>query len=180
MDSSTLQDIERLSASKNLFDYNKPRKPVVIIGIGNLTMSDDGAGVQVAYELMKDSSINSKVDIFEVGTRVFDLLECLNERKKAIIIDAYRGGKEPGALHRFVFNIQDFKPGFDISLSLHELTFADAILSAKDIYRLPQKIVVLGVEPFKLEAGIELSLPVQKNLPKLIEMAKEEARCQTG
>lgn len=179
MDSSTLQGIERLAPGINLLDPSRPQKPVVIIGVGNLTQSDDSLGIRAAYELYGDISLKNEVDIFEAGNRVFDFLECLNGRKKAVILDAYEGNKEPGSIHRYVFNIEDFNSELEIPISFHDFNFVDAILSAKDTFDLPEEIVILGIEPLKLDRGIGLSPPVRKSLPRLIEMAKKEVKkCQ--
>lgn len=179
MDSYTLQGIERLAPGVNLLDSSRLPKPVVIIGVGNLTQSDDGLGIRAAYELHSDPSLENEVDIFEAGNRVFDFLECLNGRKKAVILDAYEGNKEPGSIHRYVFNIEDFNSELEIPISFHDFNFVDAILSAKGIFALPDEIVILGIEPLNIEPGTELSAPVKRSLPKLIKMAKKEVkRCQ--
>lgn len=176
MDSSILQGIERLAPGASLLDLSKPPKPVVVVGVGNLTQSDDSLGIRAAYELYGDSSLKDEVDIFEAGNRVFDFLECLDGRKKAVVLDAYEGDKEPGSIHRYVFNIDDFNSDLEIPISFHDFNFVDAILSAKDTFDLPEKIVILGIEPLKLDRGIGLSDPVRNSMPRLVEMAREEAR----
>lgn len=169
MNSSTLREIEKLGIHK-IYDS----KPIVVVGVGNITQSDDGLGIQAVYELMDDQYINSKADILEAGNRVFDFLECIDKREKAIVIDAYEGGELPGCLHRRVFNLEDFNSKPDIPISFHDFTFVDAILSAKDIFTLPSEIVILGIEPLQINAGMELSSVVKRSLPKLISEVRKE------
>lgn len=168
MNSFALREIEK-HARKSC-----DSKPIAVVGVGNITQCDDGLGIQAVYELMNDPYINAKADILEAGNRMFDFLECIDKRKKAIVVDAYEGGKKPGSLHRRVFALNDISSTLDIPISFHDFTFVDAIISAKGIFTLPPEIVILGIEPMKLNAGMELSPPVKRSLPKLISEVRKE------
>lgn len=147
-------------------------KKIVIIGVGNLIMRDDGVGIHVVQELQK-TKLPENVEVQDADTNAFMALEYMDNKDKAIIIDAYRGGKKPGTIHKLAFSPSDEQPA-NIKLSLHDLDFTDAIKSAKHAFKLPPDIVIIGVEPEVVEFGLELSLRVQKAIPRIIEAVLKE------
>lgn len=145
-------------------------KKVVIVGVGNLIMRDDGVGIHVVQELQK-VRLPENVEVRDADTNAFIALEYMDNKDKAIIIDAYRGGREPGTIYKFRLA----PDSSNIKLSLHDLDFIDALKSGKHAYRLPPEIVIIGVEPEVIEPGLELSQRVQKAIPEVIETVLKEA-----
>lgn len=146
---------------------------IVIIGIGNLVMGDDGIGIHVVEALSKED-LPPQVSVFDCATRAFDVLEHMDGAVKAVIVDAYKKNSAPGTIYRFCFD-----PAGDImeesfNLSLHDINFADALRAGRGIYRLPPEIVIIGVEPGLLDWGIGLSEGVKCALPRIIEAVKAE------
>ena len=77
-----------------------PPQNIVILGIGNILLSDEGVGVHVANELAK-MDLPPDVTVVEGGTDGFRLLNIITEADRLIVIDAVRGGSEPGSIYRF-------------------------------------------------------------------------------
>ncbi len=134
-------------------------------------MGDDGIGVHVV-EILRKEKLPSNVQVFDCATRAFDVLECMDGCDKAVIVDAYKNNKKPGSIYRFSFDHANFEDS--INLSMHDINFVDALKVGKEIYKLPSEIVIIGVEPEKLECSLRLSSELSLALLKIIEAVKSE------
>lgn len=146
---------------------------ISVVGIGNLLIGDDGVGIH-AVEMLGSMNLPSHVEVHDADSNMFLLLEAIDGRDKAIIIDAYENGSEPGTIKKFVIDT-DALPDTDIKLSLHDMGFFDGLKMGQtaDI-KLPKEIVVIGVEPERLEAGMELSSKIKAVLPKILDEVMAE------
>jgi hydrogenase maturation protease len=146
---------------------------ISIVGIGNLLMGDDGVGIH-AVQLLNSMSLPEHVEVHDCDTNAFLLLEAIDGKDKAIIIDAYKNGGEPGTIKRFVIDPENLPEG-DMKLSLHDMDFFEGLkMGLIADFKLPKEIVVIGVEPERMEVGVELSPKVKAALPKIIERVKAE------
>lgn len=134
-------------------------------------MGDDGAGNHVA-EALRNEKLPPNVAVFDAETRAFDVLEHMDGSDRAIIVDAYSKGGKPGSIYRFRLNPQNDIMDESLNLSTHDLNFIDALKAGRGIYKLPDEIVIIGIEPEKLEWGIGLSSSI--NLPAILEAVKSE------
>ncbi len=145
---------------------------IVIIGVGNLLMGDDGIGIHVVESLRREK-LPGNVLVFDAETRAFDALEYMDGSDKTVIVDACKKGGAPGSIYRFTFD-----PAGDIdesmNLSMHDINFIDALRAGRDVYKLPKKIVIIGVEPDGLDWGIGLSQKINNCFKEIIEAVKSE------
>ncbi|MCX7781326.1 MAG: HyaD/HybD family hydrogenase maturation endopeptidase [Negativicutes bacterium] len=131
---------------------------VIVLGIGNLLLSDEGFGVKVVEMLLSKYKIPPGVEIIDGGTMGYELLRFLHGADKLIIIDAINGDKPPGAKYRFAGD--EVKTYYRQKVSMHQLGIKE-VLAMLDIQQKPiAEIVVLGVQPASLELGCELSSTV--------------------
>jgi hydrogenase maturation protease len=114
------------------------------------------------------------VEVYDADTNAFAVLEFMNGKDKAVIIDAYMGDGEPGSLYKLSFNPRCEEPPENFNLSLHDFTFADAIRSGEGIYELPREIIIIGVEPKEINLGLELSHELERIKSKVIEEVMRE------
>ncbi len=78
----------------------KTEKPkVLVLGIGNILMGDEGVGVSVVNELEK-TSLPDGVELLDGGVGSFLLLEPMQTAKKVILIDATIDGEKTGTVRR--------------------------------------------------------------------------------
>src|SRR4030043_1293181 len=143
---------------------------IVILGVGNLLLSDEGVGVHIANELIK-MDLPPEVSVVEGGTDGFRLLNVITEADRLIVIDAVRGGDEPGAIYRF--DIDDVKrcpSGF--KTSVHQIGILEVIDLSGLIGKTPHTTIV-GVEPKSLEMSLELSPEIKDKVPRVIELVLE-------
>lgn len=148
-------------------------KRIVIIGIGNLLMRDDGIGIHVAEALMREK-LPSNVQVFDGATRAFDVLEYMDGSDKAIIVDACKKNGVPGNIYRFTLGSASGMIDESLNLSMHDINFIDALKAGKEIYKLPTEIVIIGVEPNTLECSIELSHELNNAFPAIIDAVMSE------
>lgn len=148
-------------------------RKVVIIGMGNIMMGDDGIGIRTV-EKLREMELPTGVEVFDAGTDTFYALETMDGRDKVIILDACQGNNAPGTLYRFTCHPLQKEREQAFRLSTHGLNLIDIMMGAKEVYRLPHDIVLMGVEPEALKWSTELSLPVKAALPTLTEMVLRE------
>ncbi len=146
---------------------------IVIIGVGNLLMGDDGIGIHTALALMKEE-LPGNVEVFDAATRAFDVLEYMDGAEKAVLVDAIRNNGEPSSIYRFRFDPGKVIQDEAFNLSMHDINFLDALKAGREIYDLPSEIVIIGVEPQTLECGMGLSSRLNSMLPVIIDSVKSE------
>jgi hydrogenase maturation protease len=145
---------------------------VAVIGIGNILMADEGAGVE-ALNLLEKRGCPDFVELIDAGTAFFAIVSDLREYEKLIIIDVARGGQPPGTVYRFL--LDDVK-GNQALISLHDIGVVDALRMERLVGGVPETIVFFGIEPHVVEFSIGLSSPVRKRLPYLVDRVMEELK----
>jgi len=146
-------------------------KKILILGIGNILLKDEGVGVRVAETMMK-MELPPDVEVLEGGVKGLDLLDYIEGREKVVVVDAVKAGAPPGTLFRFTDKDLAKKKG--IMRSAHGIDFSDVIAVANFLGSKPEEIIFLGVEPADLGAGMELSPDIEKMVPVLINLVMKE------
>jgi hydrogenase maturation protease len=146
---------------------------ILILGIGNLLLKDEGIGVHVIDKL-KQMSLPDNVEVLDGGTAGLDLVDFIEGRKKLIVIDAVNAGEKPGTLYRLTEENLDIKP--KAISSFHEIDFMDALHMSEIVNSKPEEIVVIGIEPKDMSSGLELSPEIEERIPRIIEIVMEEIK----
>jgi hydrogenase maturation protease len=143
---------------------------VLVLGIGNSLLTDDGAGVHAALQLRERTGPRAGIKILDAGTLGFSLLSELEGADALIAIDAARDGGEPGAV--CVREGSDFDRFVQrSSRSVHEVGLSDLLDMARLAGQLPSHRVLIGVEPKTIDWGLELTPPVAAALPHCVDVA---------
>jgi hydrogenase maturation protease len=144
----------------------RKRPRILVAGLGNLLLRDDGVGVH-AVRALREESLRRAV-CAEVGTAVLDSLHLLSWADKILAIDAMAAGGKPGA----VYSLKAAEAAENgLCASLHELGFLSALRFLPP-GRSPE-IHILGVEPETIEFGLDLTSAVKQALPLVIRAARE-------
>ncbi len=139
---------------------------ILIIGLGNLLLRDDGVGVHAVHELQKAPPPG--VQVVEVGTALLDALHLFEWADRILAIDAMQAGGPPGMLYSFgVSDVEDYRP----QASLHEIGLLAAFRLLPGGKRPP--IVILGMEPAVIDYGLDLSPEVHFAMPALIQCVRD-------
>lgn len=142
------------------------RKPVVL-GLGNPLFSDEGVGIHIIHQLMA-SDFDARAELVDGGTDGLMLLSLVEEVSHLIVVDAISGNLPPGSIQKL--ELDDIPIYARQKLSPHQLSFQEVLALASMRDRLPQNMVLFGVQPATLEWGTELSPEVQAAVPVLIDM----------
>jgi hydrogenase maturation protease len=154
-----------------------PYKRILVLGVGNLLLSDEGVGVHVAQRMMT-MDMPPEVRVVEGGTDGFGLVNVITEADRMILIDAVKGGGQPGSIYRF--EIEDCPPYPDIfKTSVHQISILEVINLSSLIGTTP-RTTIIGIEPACMEMGMELSPAVAAKVPRVIQMIKEEVEASLG
>jgi hydrogenase maturation protease len=154
-----------------------PYKRILVLGVGNLLLGDEGVGVHVAQRMMT-IKMPPEVRVVEGGTDGFGLVNVITEADRMILIDAVKGGGQPGSIYRF--EIEDCPPYPDIfKTSVHQISILEVINLSSLIGSTP-RTTIIGIEPACMEMGMELSPAVAAKVPRIIEMIKEEVEASLG
>ncbi|MFA5835419.1 MAG: HyaD/HybD family hydrogenase maturation endopeptidase [Bellilinea sp.] len=144
----------------------------LVLGIGNLLLTDDGVGIRAIQLLEERYMLPEEVQVVDGGTCGLDLLQFLEGVDHLVIIDAARLGKTPGSIARLE---GDQVPAYlALKTSPHEIGLPELLFTARltDIY--PPKVVVLGMQPESIETSLGLTPAVAAHLNELVEMAAVE------
>ena len=147
------------------------RKPVLVLGIGNILLSDEGIGIHIINEL-QNMPLPDDIEVIDGGTAGADLLDILAERRKVIIIDAIQTDSPPGTVLKFT--LDDIMPSENNAISMHDLGIPETLHMAKMIGFAPKETVFFGIKPQNLGCGLDLSEALQKQIPSIINLILEE------
>ncbi|PLX71338.1 MAG: hydrogenase expression protein [Denitrovibrio sp.] len=146
---------------------------LLVLGIGNLVMNDDAAGVLVAQELAP--KYNNKRDdllVLDGGTLGLDLLGYIDWADRLVLVDAVELEMEPGTVVKL--EGEDIDVAFESKLSAHQMGMKDMLLTSELMGQRPSEIVFYGIQSGTIDMDMELSEPVKKNMPKLTKHVESE------
>jgi hydrogenase maturation protease len=137
---------------------------ILVLGIGNLLMNDEGVGIHVVSRLEKEGLPGA--DLMDGGTGGFHLLGFIQSYKTVIIIDASLDDYPPG--HVRILHPR-YAKDFPRQLSAHEIGLKDLIDSAILLGNMPQlHLVAISVKEFQ-DMGMKLSPEVENAIPDAIK-----------
>lgn len=146
----------------------------MVLGLGNLVHADDGAGVHAIQGLARDPRVPSDVTLLDGGTQGLGLLRHIAGVQRLVVIDAIDAGEPSGTVMRFEGKALAGLPG---KASVHQLGFADLMVALELLGESPGEVVVFGVQPESTEWSAELTEPVAKALPRLIDNVIVQLEC---
>lgn len=145
-------------------------KRVIVCGVGNLLLQDEGVGVHLVRAL-KQRSLPPGVEILEAGTSLLDFLPDLWQADHLILIDAMRGDGSPGSLYILEAGQILQRPPAS-PLSLHQWGVPE-VLRLMTLQGMPP-CTIIGIEPGCLDWGTEPSPQIRERLPSLVEAVREQ------
>ncbi len=141
-----------------------------IIGIGNLLNGDDGIGIVLIQKIQK-RDLFPHISIFDAGTGGMKVLHLLKDLDKVIIIDAVHMDKEPG---EFVFFSPDDVDSMKGSSGTHGSNLIEIFELSEEMGELPEKIVIMGIQPKKTDIGEDMSDEVESRIEEMLDRLKEK------
>lgn len=152
-------------------------KRVMVVGIGNPLLTDEGVGIHVVRRLA-EKELPPGVEVVDGGTNTYDLIDAFSGADQVIIVDALKAGDEPGAIYRAPLDDLGLKPDEGM-VSLHEINFIEAMYMVRMLGYNPPTIVI-GIEPAQIEWGLDLSPALEARMPRLMEVVEQEILAMLG
>jgi hydrogenase maturation protease len=150
----------------------EPVAPIVVIGVGNELMRDDGVGIEVIRRL-EEENLGAGVELIEGAVGGLDLVFDLEGRERAIVVDAARMGLAPGTV-RLVQREQIEERMVPLA-SLHYIGLHD-VLELAEMTGIHPEVTVVAVEPAEVLPGLGLTGAVAAAVPEMVRLVKELVR----
>ena len=151
---------------------------ILVLGLGNILLKDEGVGVHIA-QMLQELALPHNVEVVDGGTASLDVLLLVPGIEKLIVIDALRAGKEAGTIYKARLKSEErdkleqiFSSGSRISL--HQVGLIDALAIAERMNCAPKEIAIIGIEPKKIDCGLELTDDVKQKIPEIINTVLKE------
>jgi hydrogenase maturation protease len=145
--------------------------PVLVVGIGNILLRDEGFGPHVIKELQK-MELPPFVELLDGGTAGADLIDFIRDRRKVIVVDTIQADVESGSILRLA--VSDLTGNSLRGISLHEFGLVESLLMAKQLGCAPEEVIIFGVKGEDISCGTELTEKIAKAVPKVIELILNE------
>jgi hydrogenase maturation protease len=145
---------------------------ILVLGVGNILMGDDGIGVRVIEHLDERYRFTEEVTLLDGGTLGLSLLPNVQEAQRLIIVDAMETGAPAGTIIRLAG--EEIPPALETKLSPHQLGLRELLTVATLLDSSPEEVILLGVQPQSVQIALELSPPVKAQLEPLAERVLQE------
>ncbi|MDX1314197.1 MAG: hydrogenase maturation protease [Eudoraea sp.] len=155
-----------IAISSDSFFFEKDKSDsILVMGVGNYLMGDEGIGVHIIQEMAK-LDLPDNVDILDGGTGGFTLLGCFESYPTIIFVDATMDGKPPGTLSLIK---PRFASDFPTALSVHDVGLKDMVEAVYLMDEVPDiHLLTISIEEMK-PMTLELSDPVKAAIPRAID-----------
>ncbi len=146
-------------------------KKLLVLGVGNILLMDEGVGVHAIEELRKEEWPEN-VHMVDGGTFTQDLFHVLEGYDGLLVLDIVHADKEPGTV--MTFEEEDLIQNDDQRLSLHDIDLIDSLHMAEMVGKRP-KMRVIGMEPKSYtDWSLEMTPEIKKSFPHFLEVARKE------
>jgi len=146
--------------------------PVLVLGLGNILLEDEGLGIRALELLEQRYEIPPEVELLDGGTTGMGLLDQISRRQHLLVLDAVQTGEPPGTLVKLEGD--QVPVYFGMRISPHQLGLSDVLATLELSGERPAGVTVLGLVPFSLEMCLQLSDLVNSRLDSLVEAAVDE------
>lgn len=147
-------------------------KKVMVLGVGNILLRDEGVGVRVIERLQTSYEFPPEVELMDGGTAGLDLMPFMEGYKHVIIVDTLKTSEPPGSIFRFT--PEDINIKVPYKTSLHQIGMVEVFAIAE---ALGKKIeaVIIGIQPEDMsDWGLELTPTIEAKIPELMELVLKE------
>jgi hydrogenase maturation protease len=145
---------------------------IVILGLGNILLSDEGVGVHAVNALRERYRLSPGVEIVDGGTMGLDLLPLFDDTAKVLIIDAVDFRKEPG--HVGTLEGDRIPSALNAKLSVHHIGLNDVLFAAKLMNDNPPEVCLIGIQPKSLDVSLDMTDEIRVKLDTLIALAVQK------
>ena len=150
-----------------------PNSTLIVVGLGNPLMGDDGVGVHILNRLRERTSEFPEVDFIDAGGAPMKVLHALVGRECAVLIDCARMDEPPGTMKRF--HPHDVVSRKKLTgISIHESDLLAILRMSQQLGELPMTTVIFAIEPGEVAPGEGLSPVLEERIEEYANTIFEE------
>lgn len=164
MISDDVMELQKLFYQTHDYLNSQKKDRILVLGIGNYLMGDEGVGVHTIHALSK-AKLPNNVDIMDGGTGSFDLMPILSQYPLVIFVDATMDGRPSGTIDVIY---PKFAADFPTVLSAHDVGLKDMIEALEFQNQLPKIVLVTVSINEMIPMTITLTENVQKSIPNIV------------
>ena len=143
--------------------------PVLIAGIGNILLQDDGFGPQAIARLQSEFEFGPEVELLDMGTPTLDFVDYLEGRNIVILLDALSCGGDSGELLTFSHQqLREHIPGMRISA--HQPCLQETVFAAENAGMEFREFTLVGVVGTNFNVGTDLGPEVSVAMSRAMEL----------
>lgn len=145
---------------------------ILVVGAGNILLADEGFGIIALSELRK-KILSDDVVMFDAGTDIYKIMNLDDHFQKIIILDAVKQKQRAGTIYRLPLHNIEIESD---AKSSHQIKIIEALkLMQMTIDNFKEsEIIIMGVEPDKIEYCVGLSKEVERALVYFVDLVLEE------
>ncbi|OFS08582.1 HyaD/HybD family hydrogenase maturation endopeptidase [Hafnia sp. HMSC23F03] len=148
----------------------------LVLGIGNLLLSDEAVGVRIVERLEQDYRFPEGVELMDGGTAGMELMEYMASRDHLIVADAVLSDAEPGSV--LTLHDDEVPAFFSRKISPHQLGLCDVLSALHLTDEFPKRLTLVGVVPQSLEPYIGMTPTIEAAVPiamdRIIQILRED------
>ena len=145
---------------------------VMILGVGNILLSDEGFGIRVVEALQQRYDFPDNVSVIDGGVLGINLLGVISEADQLVVVDVIRNKGNPGDLYRI--DGKDIPERIRAKNSLHQIDFLESLTLCQALDKVPETVIV-GVEPRDIETlSVDLTPTTADRIDDMIQMVLSE------
>lgn len=148
--------------------------PILVLGLGNILMQDEGIGVRVVEALEAGWVMPEGVSLVDGGTCGMDMLDIIASHSRMIVVDAVKTGAPPATLVRLAGD--EVPAFFRGKLSPHQVGLSDLLATLRLQEEGPESTVLVGCVPAGMQITLDLTPGIAAKVPELLEMVLTELR----
>jgi len=146
-------------------------KNILVLGLGNILLGDEGVGVRVIEQLLS-RSLPDEIEVIDGGTAGYELINFFEGKEKVIIVDAVKTNDTPGSVYKMDLSV--VQEDETVQLSLHQIGLKNVFKMAS-MMDLNPEVTLIGIVPKNYQDyNIGLSKEVEKAIPLAIETVLKE------
>ena len=150
------------------------RARVLVIGLGNPLMGDDGLGLAALERLRSGPTLPESVELVDGGTWGLNLLHRIESAEQVLFLDAVNAGRAPG--ETVIMEREELPRLLGVKLSPHQIDLREVLALAELRETLPKTMAALGLQPASVELRAGLSPAVAERLDTLVGAARDRLR----
>ena len=146
-----------------------------VLGIGNVLMGDDGFGPAVVRAFAARYDAGPDVDVIDIGTPGLDMTPWLADADHVVLVDTVKAPLPPGSLR--IYDKSDLLREAPFARTgPHDPGVKECVFTLEFAGRAPCHITVVGVVPFHVGMGLDLSVTVGAAVPAAVEAVADALR----